>query len=152
MNLEPKPVNPARQALPSGLIAALLLIGFHLLLAFLAAGVIWKDVLIWVLQVIAYVFLGWLAAQRQAEVQTRSYEPGRGISSAAVGAPLTLAVAMWFYRIGYALLSASPDLLMAVPCLIVFWMVLDIALATGIGRAIGRSVEKQHGATMYDSF
>jgi hypothetical protein len=110
------------------------------------------DLLVWFLQLVAYFFLGRIAAGQQAESQQHTYEPTRGIVGAAVGAALVTSIMMWIFIIVRGLVRDALGYFIVIePFTFCGWIILDVSLALGIGGFAGRSVEKQYHADPYDT-
>lgn len=110
------------------------------------------DLLVWLIQLVVYVFLARTAANRQSEMQTRNYEPTRGVQGAAVGAPLTTSLMMWLFIVARWLvldgMGATVDIQ---PFNLCGWVILDVVIALAIGAVAGRAVVKQHEGNPYDT-
>lgn len=135
-----------------GFIGGLLMIFVSLAVFFMNGADTDGDVLVWIIQLVVYLFLARIAANRQADIQTRSYEPARGVQGAAVGAPLTTSIVMWVFIILRGIVRDAMGMMIVIePFSFCGWIVLDVLIALGIGGLAGRSIIRQRAADPYDS-
>ena len=135
-----------------GLVGGLIMILVSLAVFFMNGADTDGDVLVWFIQLIVYLFLARIAASRQADLQSRSFEPTRGIQSAGVGAPLITSLMMWSFIIIRGLVRDAMGMTIEIrPVSFCGWIVLDVILALVIGGVAGRSIVKQHESNPYDT-
>jgi len=135
-----------------GLTGGLVMIAISLAVFFMNGAETNGDLLVWVLQLVAYFFLGRIAAQQQAEIQQHTYEPTRGIVGAGIGAPLVTSILMWiFLIIRDVVRDALGNIVLLEPITFCGRIIVDVLLAMGIGGFAGRSVEKQYHTNPYDT-
>ncbi|MBK6647475.1 MAG: hypothetical protein IPG44_17305 [Anaerolineales bacterium] len=110
------------------------------------------DLLVWFIQLAVYFFLSRIAASRQVEQQSRSYEPTRGVQGAAVGAPIITSIMMWVFIILRGIVRDAMGMTIFIePFSFCGWIILDVVLALGIGGWAGLAIIKQHEGDPYDS-
>jgi hypothetical protein len=110
------------------------------------------DVLVWLIHLVVYSFLGRIAASQMAEMQQDSFEPTRGIVGAGIGAPLVASVMMWIYIILRGIVRDAMGIYIVIePVSFCGWVIIDILLALGIGGLAGKTVQNRYGADPYNS-
>lgn len=134
-----------------GFVGGLIMIFVSLLVFFMNGARTNGDILVWVLQLLVYFFVGRTAAIQQAEAQENTYEPTKGIVGAGVGAPLIVAIMMWVFIIIRAFVrDAAGNFVFIEPLSFCGWIIIDVLLAIAIGRAAGSTIEKQYDLDHYD--
>jgi hypothetical protein len=134
-----------------GLVGGLIMILVSLAVFFMRGAETDWDAFVWMLQLAVYFFVGRAAASRQAEAQRQTYEPGRGVVGAGVGAPLTVSGMMWLFIIIRGIVRDAMGMTIQMePVTFCGWIILDVLLAIGIGSWTGRSVFNQEQANPYD--
>jgi len=135
-----------------GLAAGALMVLISLAVFFMRGGETDWDLLVWIIQLAVYYLAGRAAARRQAEAQRHTYEPGRGVVGAGVGASLTISGMMWLFIIIRGLVRDAMGMIIIMePITFCGWIIFDVLLALGIGGLAGRAVFKQEQASPYDS-
>jgi uncharacterized membrane protein len=135
-----------------GFIGGILMILVSLAVFFMNGADTGGDLLVWIIQLLVYVLLARIAANRQADLQSQTYEPVRGVVGAAVGAPLTASVMMWIFIIVRGIVRDAAGMTIIIePIMFCGWIIFDVLLALGIGGMIGRSVMRQRQPSPYDS-
>jgi hypothetical protein len=144
MTYEIEPKRRMNTGFSIGLTAGLVMILVSLAVFFMNGADTRGDVLVWIIQLVVYVFAGRMAASRQAEVMRHTYEPTRGVQGAGVGAPLTASIMMWIFIILRGIVRDAMGMtIMIEPVTFCGWIILDVLLALGIGSWAGRAVLKQ---------
>jgi len=152
MMYDTRPKKRMNAGFTVGLLAGLVMIIVSLAVFFMRGSETDGDVFVWLLQLAVYFFAGRMAADRQAEAQRHTYEPGRGVVGAGVGAPLTVSGMMWVFIIIRGLVRDAMGMtILMEPVTFCGWIILDVLLALGIGGWAGRAVFKQEQASPYDS-
>ncbi len=143
-DLEPqKRSNPGFQV---GLVGGIIMIFVSLAVFFMNGADTDGDLLVWFIQLVVYFFLARTAASRQAELQSRSYEPTRGVLGAGVGAPLTTSMMMWVFIVIRGIVRDMLGMTITIePVSFCGSIILDVVLALGIGALTGNAISKQHG-------
>jgi hypothetical protein len=145
----PKRSNPGFQV---GFIGGMIMIFVSLAIFFMNGADTDGDLLVWFIQVVVYLFLARFAASRQADQQSRSYEPLRGVQGAGVGAPLVTSIMMWIFIILRGVIRDALGMTITVePISLCGWIILDVVLALGIGGLAARSIIKQYEVDPYDT-
>ncbi|MBI5823892.1 MAG: hypothetical protein HZB18_07695 [Chloroflexi bacterium] len=135
-----------------GLIGGVIMIFTSLAVFFMNGADTDGDTLIWLIQLVAYIFLARTAASRQAEAQSRTYEPARGVQGAGVGAALTTSLMMWIFIIVRGVVRDAMGMTITIdPVSFCGWIVLDVVLALVIGGLMGGAVAKQVKGDPYDT-
>ena len=147
-----RPQKRMNTGFSTGLVGGLIMILVSLAVFFMLGGETDGDVFVWLLQLAVYFFVGRAAAGRQAEAQRQTYEPGRGVVGAGVGAPLTVSGMMWLFIIIRGIVRDAMGMTIQMePVSFCGWIIVDVLLAIGIGGWTGRSVFNQEQANPYDS-
>jgi hypothetical protein len=135
-----------------GFIGGLVMIVISLAVFFMNGADTDGDVLVWLIQLVVYFFLGRIAASQMAEMQQDSFEPTRGIVGAGVGAPLVAGIMMWIYIILRGVVRDAMGMYIVIePVSFCGWVIIDVLLALGIGGIAGKTVQDRYGANPYDS-
>lgn len=142
--MEFEPRRPMNAGFQVGLMGVLLMAFINLLVFFLN-GDSRGDFLVWLFQLVVYYVLGRLASARQAELQRHTYEPGRGVSGAGIGAALVTSIGMWIYLILRDVFRSALDAVVFLwPLLFCGWVITDVLLALGIGSLAAHSISREH--------
>lgn len=149
-DLEPqKRSNPGFQV---GLVGGVIMIFASLAVFFMNGADTDGDLLVWFIQLAVYFFLARIAASRQADMQTSSYEPMRGVEGAGVGAPLTASVMMWIFIILRGIVRDAMGMTITIePVSFCGWIILDVVLALAVGGLTGRAIVKQSQSDPYNT-
>lgn len=145
--MESEPRRPMNAGFKVGLTGVLLMACINLLV-FLLNGDSRGDFWVWLFQLVVYYVLGRLASARQAELQRHTYEPGRGVSGAGIGAALITSIGMWIYIILRDVIrSALGAVVFFWPLLFCGWVIIDVLLALGIGSLAAYPIAREHPPT-----
>ena len=140
--------NPGFQV---GLVGGIIMIFVSLAVFFMNGADTDGDLLVWFIQLVVYFFLARTAASRQAELQSRSYEPTRGVVGAGVGAPLTTSVMMWVFIIIRGVVRDALGMTIWIePFGFCGWIIVDVVLVLGIGALMGNSIVNQNKPDPWD--
>lgn len=146
------PLKSKNAGFQVGLIGGIIMIVTSLAVFFMNGADTDGDTLVWLIQLVAYIFLARYAASRQAEIQKNTFEPSRGVQGAGVGAALTTSVIMWIFIILRGLVRDAMGMIIVIePVSFCGWIVLDVILALGIGALTGGSIANQVKGDPYDT-
>lgn len=152
MSYDTRPKKQLNAGFATGLVGGLIMILVSLAVFFMLGADTVGDGFVWLIQLAVYFFVGRAAAGRQAEAQRHTYEPGRGVVGAGVGAPLTVSGMMWLFIIMRGLVRDAMGMtILMEPFTFCGWIIVDALLAIGIGSWSGRAVFNQEQASTYDS-
>ena len=121
-----------------------------LLFLFISNGYKSADGFIYFLQLITYLVISKISAEKIHRIQERESDHLHGIKKTAISASIFLSLLMWIFRIVRDIaLSAKGYYVDFEPIFFFGWVVFDVLVAISIGSLMGNSVERKYGKMIY---
>ena len=127
-----------------GIIGGLFIVFLHLInLIVFRSRNSFSDLIIWLVQLISYFFIGKAAAQKHYDRSLDGYSDLQSVQSAGTGGPLVTSFTVWiFIIIRGILLDAFGFFVIMNPVGLFCYIFTDVLIALGIGSLAGKSVVK----------